>query len=52
MCCGSICVSCCSLLTEEVALPTPASSVTRVKFAKGPPQSGLASERIRRPPKT
>lgn len=52
MCCGSVFVSCCALLTEEVAFLTPAASATRVKFAKGPPQSGLGSERIRRPPKT
>jgi hypothetical protein len=51
-CCGSVCVSCCSLLTEEVLIPRPAASAKRLKFAKGPPQSGLGSEQIRRPPKT
>lgn len=51
MCCGSVCVACCSLLNEEVVGPGPAASVARLKFAKGPPQSGRGSQRIRRPPK-
>jgi hypothetical protein len=50
-CCGSVCVSCCSLLTEEVNIPAPATSAKRFKLAKGPSQSGLGSEQIRRPPK-
>jgi hypothetical protein len=51
MCCGSVCGTSCSL-TEEVVIPRPAASAKRLKFAQGPPQSGLGVERISRPPKT
>ena len=51
-CCGSVCVTCCSLLANDVVIPEPAGSAKRVKIAKGPPQSGFGSQRIRRPPKS
>jgi hypothetical protein len=52
MCCGSVCGSCCPLVMAELFLPIPGVAAKRLKFAKGSPQSGIASERIRRPPKS
>ena len=51
MCCGSVCVSCCSLLTAELSIPMPASSAKRLNPVKSLPQTGIGAERIRRPPK-
>ena len=52
MCCGSVCLSCCSLLTAELSVPMPSISAKRLKVVKSLPQTGRGSEQVRRPPKT
>ena len=52
ICCDSICVSCCSLLGHEIAVPSLLLLIMRVEPVSGVQRAGCGPERIRRPPKT
>lgn len=51
-CCGSVCLSCCSVLVQEIVVQAPQLSMMRLELSNGVPQAGLGAERIRRPPKS
>ena len=51
MCCGSVCVNCCSLIAPDVSFARPLLSKMWVELTTGLPQAGLGPDSIRRPPK-
>ena len=51
LCCGSVCVSCCSLIAPDVGFARPLPTMMRLELSTGLSQAGLGPDRIRRPPK-